>query len=298
MRIPCVIFFAVLALIAGIVLADETRLSSSGIQNPFFALDTATKDASHQSYEAQAAMLKELGYAGWGPSGEQNVPEMLKALDAQSLKMFALYTGLNMDPEGPAYDPKLKDTLAALKGRETILWVFVTSKKHKPSSTDGDERAVAILREVADLAHEVGMRVAIYPHFAFYVEKTDDAVRLARKANRRNLGVTFNLCHWLRSEPGQDLLPLLRRAMPYLFVVTINGADREGTDWSRLIQPLGEGDYDVYGLLKALRNLGFEGPIGFQGYGIKGDVHAVLKKTMDAWREYQRRLAEEQRPRR
>ncbi|GMU21238.1 MAG: hypothetical protein AMXMBFR13_13310 [Phycisphaerae bacterium] len=298
MSVPCLNFFAVLMLMTGIFLGDETRPSGSDVENFFFALDTATKDAAYQSYEAQAAMLKELGYAGWGPSGEQNVPEMLKALDAHGLKMFALYTGLNIDPEGPAYDPKLKDTLAALKERKTILWVFVTSKKHKPSSTDGDERAVALLREVADLAHEAGLRVAIYPHFAFYVEKTDDAVRLARKANRRNLGVTFNLCHWLRSEPGQDLLPLLRRAMPYLFVVTINGADREGTDWGRLIQPLGEGDYDVYGLLTALRNLGFEGPIGFQGYGIKGDVHAVLKKTMDAWREYQRRLAEEQRPRR
>lgn len=273
--------------------APDTQPAGGGLRNPFFALDTATKDASHQTIESQVAMLKELGYDGWGPAGNQNVPEMLKALDANGLKMFALYTGLNIDPEGPAYEPKLKEIIAALKGRETILWVFVTSKRLKPSSTDGDERAVAVLREIADMAHEAGVQVSIYPHVGFYAEKTDDAIRLAQKVNRRNLGVTFNLCHWLKAEGPQDPKPLLRRAMPYLNVVTINGADREGKDWDKLIQPLGRGDYDVYGLLKTLNRLGYTGPIGFQGYGIKGDIREVLKTTMDAWRDYSRRLLKE-----
>lgn len=273
--------------------APGTQPAGGGPRNPFFALDTATKDANHQTIESQVAMLKELGYDGWGPAGSQNVPEMFKALDANGLKMFALYTGLNIDPEGPAYDAKLKETLAALKGRETILWVFVTSKRLKPSSTGGDERAVAVLREVADMAHDAAVQVSIYPHVGFYAEKTDDAIRLAQKVNRRNLGVTFNLCHWLKAEGPQDPEPLLRRAMPYLNVVTINGADREGKDWDKLIQPLGRGDYDVYGLLKTLNRLGYTGPIGFQGYGIKGDIREVLKTTMDAWRDYSRRLLEE-----
>jgi sugar phosphate isomerase/epimerase len=80
----------------------------------------------------------------------------------------------------------------------------------------------------------------------------------------------------------------LRDAMPDLFYVTINGADGGETrdmDWDRLIQPLGQGSYDVAGLLRSLRELGYNGPIGFQGYGIPGDSRHLLERTMRAWRE-------------
>ena len=263
----------------------ETRPAHQGPPNPFFALDTATKDANHQSYESQARVLKELGYAGWGPSGTENVPEMLKALDAYGLKMFALYGGVNIDPDQPKYDPKLKDIIGALKGRDTILWVFVRSKRHKPSSSEGDERAVVVIREVADMAEKAGIRVALYPHVGFYVARVEDAVRLVGKVDRRNVGVTFNLCHWLSLDHGKNMEPLMKLAMPHLFLVTINGADYEG-GWDRLIQPLGRGEFDVCGFLRVLGRLGYDGPIGFQGYGIKGDVRENLKASMEAWREY------------
>jgi sugar phosphate isomerase/epimerase len=299
--LPCVLAFCA---------APATQPAGGVRANAFFAMDTATRDAAHQTIESQVKLLKELGYDGWGPSGTENVPEMLKALDTAGLKLFALYIGVNIDAQGasqagetsappahdpklpPAYDPKLKETIAALKGRDAILWVYLTSQRYKPSSTDGDERAVHVLREIADLAHEAEVQVSIYPHVYNYVERTDDAIRLAKKVNRRNLGVTFNLCHWLKVEGPQDPEPLLRRAMPYLNVVNINGADREGKDWDRLIQPLGRGDYDVYGLLKTLRRLGYAGPVGFQGYGIQGDRRELLKTTMDAWRDYCQRLPE------
>ena len=53
--------------------------------------------------------------------------------------------------------------------------------------------------------------------------------------------------------------------------------------WDRLIQPLGRGSYDVEKLVRSLRELGYEGPVGFQGYGIKEDPEEVLRETMAAW---------------
>ena len=72
--------------------------------------------------------------------------------------------------------------------------------------------------------------------------------------------------------------------------VTINGADTGDTKamgWDRLIRPLGQGSYDVGAFLKTLRQTGYAGPIGFQGYGIKVDPALVLKETMAAWRRLQ-----------
>lgn len=271
---------------------QPAQTQPAGLPNPFFALDTATKDANHQSYDSQVRMLKELGYAGWGPSAKENVPKMLKALDAYGLKMFAIYVVTNVDPDQPRYDPQVKEAIAALKGRDTFVWLCILGTKLKPASQEGDERAVAIIDEIAEMAEQAGVRVALYPHVNFYLARVEDAVRLVGKVRRRNVGVTFNLCHWLKTDRQKDPEAVLRLARPHLVLVTINGADFEG-EWDRLIQPLGRGEFDVYGLLKMLRRMGYDGPIGFQGYGIKGDVHQNLKETMNAWRAYSERLAKD-----
>lgn len=69
--------------------------------------------------------------------------------------------------------------------------------------------------------------------------------------------------------------------------VTINGSDTGDTKnmtWARLIQPLGEGTYDVAAFLRTLRAAGYTGPIGFQGYGIKAPPREVLAQTMAEWK--------------
>jgi sugar phosphate isomerase/epimerase len=111
---------------------------------------------------------------------------------------------------------------------------------------------------------------------------------VARKADRPNVGATFNLCHWLKVEGDRDPKPVLKDALPLLFFVSINGADAGDTkkmNWDRLIQPLDQGTYDVAVLVQALGKMGYAGPVGFQGYGIKGDSGDILRHTMEAWRK-------------
>lgn len=81
--------------------------------------------------------------------------------------------------------------------------------------------------------------------------------------------------------------------MPHLFVVSINGADRGGQNWDTLIQTLDRGSFDVYEFLKTLRQMGYRGPIGLQHYGIKGDAHENLKRSMEAWQRFSARMAAE-----
>jgi hypothetical protein len=38
-------------------------------------------------------------------------------------------------------------------------------------------------------------------------------------------------------------------------------------------------------VLKALRKLGYEGPIGLQHYGIRGDARENLQRSMLAWQK-------------
>jgi sugar phosphate isomerase/epimerase len=278
---------ALFLLTFSIVLALPLR-AAEGLTNPFFAFDNGTGRDQKTPPEDQAELVKRTGYAGLGFSGAQGVPEMLKALESRGLRLFSIYVASRVDGENPGFDPALPEAMKQLKGHGTVIWLTVQGK-----SPDGEARATKIVREVADMAAGSGLRVVLYPHIGFYVGRIEDALRIRKLADRPNVGVTFNLAHFLaaKDEPNLDLR--LREALPFLEMVSINGADHEG-DWSRLIQPLDRGEFDVYGLLKKLRSMGYNGPIGLQCYQVSGDMEENLRRSMTAWRNFSRRLAAEE----
>jgi len=273
--------------LAGVILALAFGCIEAGageLPNPFFAMDTGTQDATHKTPAEQVALVKEVGIAGVGPiyHNAAELQQWLAALDQNQLRMFALYLPLRLD-DVPASLASVKEAAAALRGRDTLLWLYVTGKRDVPLDTDDEAVAVQALREISDYAKNAGLRVALYPHTGFVVQSVEDAVRLAEKVHRKNVGVTFNLCHWLMVD-GKDLAASLKAAQPYLFCVTINGADAGGRSWKELIQPLDRGTYDVSQVLRLLRKMKYTGPIGLQHYGIGGDARENLEHSMEGWK--------------
>ncbi|MCC6699118.1 MAG: sugar phosphate isomerase/epimerase [Candidatus Hydrogenedentes bacterium] len=283
------------ALIAGLAAVPFAAGEGEAVgPPPFFALCMDTHDSQKRSLEQQAALLAELGYNGAGHLWLDDLEERINTLDAHGLKLFQVYLQVNIAPEAnPPYDPRLKEALPLLKGRDTSLALLMGGGA--PSDTAGDARAVALVQEIADMAEESGVRVALYPHSGDWLERVEDALRIVQKAERANVGVMFNLCHWLKVDDEKNLKTLLTSAMPHLFAVSIHGADRAeeihaGTgNW---IQPLDSGSFDVGALLDALRELGYQGPVGLQCYGIPGDARDHLTKSIAAWR----RLMEARKP--
>jgi len=254
------------------------------LPNPFFAMDTGTQDATHKTPAEQVALVKEVGFTGVGPT-YNNVAELrhwLTALDQSQLKMFALYMQLRLD-DVPASLASIKEASAVLRGRDTLIWLYVTDKQSNPTAANDDAVALQALREICGYAKDAGLRVALYPHTGLYVQSVEDAVRLAEKVDRENIGVTFNLCHWLKVD-GKDLAASLKAAQPYLLCVTINGAEIGGTSWKELIQPLDRGTFDVSQVLHLLRTMKYAGPIGLQHYGVGGDARQNLEHSMNAWK--------------
>lgn len=274
--------------LAGVILALALGCIEAGaveLPNLFFAMDTGTQDATHKTPAEQVALVKEVGFAGVGPiyHNAAELQQWLAALDQNRLKMFALYLPLRLD-DVPASLASVKEAAAALRGRDTLLWLYVTDTRGTTLDTNDEAVAVQALREISSYAEDAGLRVALYPHTGFFVQRVEDAARLAEKVNRKNLGVTFNLCHWLKVD-GKDLAASLKAAQPYLFSVTINGADTGGTSWKELIQPLDRGTYDVSQVLRLLHRMKYTGPIGLQHYGISGDARENLEHSMEGWKK-------------
>ena len=261
--------------------------SPGAMTNAFFPFCIDTHDAKKRNLEQQAQMLKELGYDGVGHLWMDNLAERLKTLDAAGLKLFQITLLVDITPGKQAYDPRFKELMPLLKGRGVQFLLLMNGMK--PSDPAGDSRAVEIVREMARIADTSGAQVLLYPHSNMWMETIEDAVRVAGKVDLTNVGVMFNLCHWLRVSKDRDYQPRLAKAMPRLWAISICGADEwdDKPGWSKYIQPLGRGSFDMAAFLKTLRQLGYAGPVGLQCYGITGDVRDSLAESMRAWRGYQ-----------
>ena len=94
----------------------------------------------------------------------------------------------------------------------------------------------------------------------------------------------FNLCHF-KVEPKTDLKATLTEAKPLLRQVSTCSAEKGGRSWGQLIQTLDRGSYDQAALCQMLRELGFNGNVGFQCYAIRGDSREKLKRSIMAWKK-------------
>lgn len=258
------------------LLAAVTMAALSAAEVPLYIFDNGVGRGA-LTIEEQAELTKRTGYAGIFYSGTKDIPRLLAEHQKRGLHLLGIYTGMNVADAQPGYDPGLPDAIRQLKGSGALITFTINGK-----SADGDAIALPILREVCDKAAEAGLKVALYPHHGFHAARIEDALRLIAKAGRPNLGLVFNLCHWLKSGDEPNMAARLREALPHTLMVSVNGADHEG-DWDRLIQPLDRGAFDTRAFVRAFRALGYSGPFGLQCYNIKGDREDNAVRSMRAW---------------
>jgi sugar phosphate isomerase/epimerase len=255
-------------------------LSNAALAAPeFFVLDNGVCRGTWTP-EQQAKTLRELGYDGIGYNYTKpaDLAAWQKAFKAQGIKIYSLYVYTFIDkPEH--YDPAFKEAIKLLKGTDTVIWMTLRETAVKG---DHDAEAVKLVQEIADLAQESGVRVALYGHGGFYVATANDAVRIVKLANRPNVGATINLCHEFITKNGDRLDETLKTAAPYLTLVTVNGVDVKN---KKYLLRLDQGDFDVAGWVRKLQAAGYKGPVGLQCFSVKGDVTENLKADIAAWRK-------------
>lgn len=269
---------AVLLLVAAVGAAEPVR---------FFAMDTAARQAPPEA----AAALAELGYDGFG--GRPATARTFAAeMGRRQVAFVNAYHVTKFSADAAELPADLVQAIDALAGLDTTLWLGLQEVRLpvglKAGPTTGDTVVVPALRKALVLAKAKRVKISLYPHAGFWAESVDTCLRVANAVDDPDLGVTFNLCHWLKVEGAErDPVPAIKAALPRLNFITINGADGGDTrklGWDKLIQPLGRGSYDVKTFVANARAAGYRGPFGFQGYGIKMDAKELLKETMSAWK--------------
>ena len=260
-----------------ILLLTLLPLLCPAAENEFFTMDNGLADV--KTIAGKAALLEELGYDGvtWRPG---KTAEAVKEMSAKDIKMHGWMLSLPVVKKEKAV-PLPVGEIEALKGTGAIVWVQLTR------GGGDDDDAARELQRLNAVVKPLGLRIAIYPHVNNHVETLEEALRVADLLDDDNVGVSLTLCHQLKVKGVQNLAPLLKQALPKLFLVLIAGADSGDTKamgWDKLIQPLGQGSYDVGSLLKTLRQLDYQGPVGVIGYGLKQPAKDHLKQSIEFWR--------------
>jgi putative heme-binding domain-containing protein len=233
-------------------------------------------DAKKRGPDERAVMLKRLGFKrfayDWRAEHVSTFDAEMRALKRQDIKLEAFWFPAALNDEAKAI-------LALLERHKLKTQLWITMGDPAPQAKDQAGKIVAaarILAPIADRAAKIGCTVGLYNHGGWFGEPENQLAVIAR-LNRANVGIVYNLHH------GHDHLArlpaLLKKMMPHLLALNLNGMVKDGDRLGKKIVPLGQGDEDLR-VLKTIRDSGYRGPIGILGH-TQDDAQERLRDNLE-----------------
>ena len=233
----------------------------------------------HRSPAERAAMLDELGFTRFAYDWRgEHLPTFATELDElkrRGIELTAVWF--------PGLDDDGKKILALLaeRGLHPQLWV---TGGGGPTASDAEQQArieaeANRIRPIAEAAAKFGCQVGLYNHGGWFGEPENQLAVLDR-LKMDNVGLVYNLHH---AHDQLDRLPeLLRKMLPHLLAVNLNGMVQNGEATGQKILPLGQGPLDLE-VLRTIRTSGYRGPIGILGH-TQDDARERLQDNLDGLR--------------
>ncbi len=274
-----------------IVFFFATLLAASAAQ-PFGVFDFNLRGKTPAE---QIHSLDGIGYDGI--TMQLNTPKSLATLEAYQaakpdLTLLAAFVVIDYSKPESFNREHLKNVVKKLASMHAKLWLILGGPK------GDEEKIVAIVREVADIAAAEKVGVSIYPHDKNAVECAEEALVILKKADRPNLTISLHQCHELRAGNIDRLDAVMDAVGPYIDIATICGSDRKMNDnvkgnWDDAIKPLGEGDYDPKEFLRVLKRHGFKGPIILHTFGLMKKPDSHYKTSFELYQKMKAEVAAE-----
>ncbi|HEY2249733.1 MAG TPA: TIM barrel protein [Planctomycetaceae bacterium] len=233
-------------------------------------------DSKKRGPVERVAMLRRLGFRHYAydwrdehlPTFDAEIGELQK----NDIELTAVWF--------PALDASGKKLLQVLKDRgvKTQLWV---TGGGEPAATPELQRQrivveAARIRPIAEAASAQGCTVALYNHGGWFGEP-ENQLAIIDELKRPDVKIVYNLHH---GHAHLSRFPeLLKKMLPHLVVLNLNGMAPNGDAQGRKILPLGAGDVDL-DLLKTIRDSGYRGPIGILGH-TNDDAEERLQDNLD-----------------
>ena len=233
-------------------------------------------DAKKRGPEERAEMLQRLGFKHFAYDWRaEHIPTFDAEMDALKrhgieLEAFWFPSALNDDARA---------ILDLLKRHQLLTQLWVTMGDPAPDANDQAAKVTAAartVRPIADEAAKIGCSVALYNHGGWFGEP-ENQMAVIEELKLPNVGIVYNLHH---GHDHLDRFPaLLKKVLPKLVALNLNGMVKGGDRAGKKIVPLGQGELDLE-LLKAICESGYRGPIGILGH-TEDDAEERLRDNLD-----------------
>ena len=222
---------------------------------------TSVKDLFYRTNGSTAEAIRDISLAGYTGTEifdgnlvdfADNPEQLLGWLRDAQLELVSVYTGANFIYGDIIDDELAKITraaeLAALFGAKRL--VVGGGAKRSSGLRDGDFEALAAgLDRVVDIAAAHGLESSYHPHLGTIVEGPDDLGRLMSLSKIQFCPDTAHL-----AAGGADPEAMIRQHADRLAHVHLKDLDRATMSFL----PLGEGDLDFPGIIRAVREVGYD----------------------------------------
>jgi sugar phosphate isomerase/epimerase len=219
-------------------------------------------DAKKRGPEERVAMLKKLKFEryayDWGAEHLPSFERELQLLRDNGIKLQAVWFPAQLDADAR----KILDLLRKYRVK-TQLWA--TMADPEPGSKKQAEKvtaAVKILKPIAEEAAKIDCSLGLYNHGNWFGEP-ENQLAIIEALKLPNVGLVYNLHH---GHDHLDRFPeLLRKMLPHLYAINLNGMVPKGDQKGLKILPLGTDDLDLT-VLRTIRDTGYRGPLGILGH--------------------------------
>ena len=234
-------------------------------------------DAEKRGPEERAAMLKRLGFTKFAYDYRaEHIPTFdaeMEALKKQGIELTAWWFP-------PSLSDEARGILDVLKRHKLKTQLWVTGGGDPTKSPEEQAARIqaeaARIRPIAEEAAKIGCTVALYNHGGWFGEP-ENQLAIIEELKLANVGIVYNQHH------GHDHLgrfpELLKRMLPHLVCLNLNGMIPDGERRGQKIMPLAQGELDL-ALLKTVRDSGYRGPIGILGH-TQDDAEERLMDNLD-----------------
>ena len=265
------------------VVAPAQSHHASNVANPLGVFNFDFKRLGKTPAE-QVHALKKIGFSGATLTlgGDRKKVDANFSAFGKEIKSgdFQVYAAHHAFDVGGNNKKNIEHTTWAIDKVKSVgadFWLILRSKKEQKVSK---AQLLKAINTVADLCKKKGVRCVLYPHDNTLMESAEEAIDLLKKSKRKDLFISFHLCHEIRAGNGNRLEEVAKKVKPYLRLASISGANDQyvdnSKDWSKTIQPLDKGSYDLSKFIKALQSIDYKGPIILHTFAldkVKADHH-------------------------
>ncbi|MGY6648336.1 sugar phosphate isomerase/epimerase family protein [Wenyingzhuangia sp. IMCC45574] len=238
-------------------------------------------DSLNRTPKQRISMLKQMGFTKYGYNkGKGDLSKMkdeFRLAKENNLQITSVFLWLNANRDSigklSSMNQELLNNLTEIDTKPTIWLSFSHNFFKNINQNESIEVATKMIKQIKLKADEIGCKLALYNHHGWFGNPYNQ-LEVLEKLNQDDISIVYNFHH--AHEYVDEFPKIVKKIMPYLSYVNLNGVKKEGPK----ILPIGKGDFELK-MIQQLLEEGYKGPWGILGHIKNEDVQKVLNRNID-----------------